>query len=168
MRLVIAAKVDPVDQEYYEAAIEPLIRDHGDLIEFVGEVDEHEKDELLGNAYAYLFPIDWPEPFGLTMVEAMATGTPVIASRNGSTSEVVRDGVSGFVCSTVKEMIEAVPRVASLNRADCRQHAERHFSPAAMADGYEAVYQQIMGSDDVVLESRVGIESTSAPGSELF
>ena len=143
MRLVIAAKVDPVDQEYYDHAIAPQIRAHSGLIEFIGEVDEHEKDELLGHAYAYLFPIDWPEPFGLTMVEAMATGTPVIASRNGSTPEVVADGVTGFVCDTLKEMIEAVPRVAALDRLACRRHVERHFSPAAMAEGYEAIYRQV-------------------------
>jgi glycosyltransferase involved in cell wall biosynthesis len=98
MKLVIAAKVDSVDQAYYDAAIAPLIRANSGLIEYIGEVNEHEKDEVLGNAYAYLFPIDWPEPFGLTMVEAMATGTPVIASRNGSVPEIVRDGETGFVC----------------------------------------------------------------------
>jgi glycosyltransferase involved in cell wall biosynthesis len=146
MRLVMAAKVDPNDQDYYEAAIAPLIEAHRDLVEFIGEVNEDEKDELLGNAYAYLFPIDWPEPFGLTMVEALATGTPVIASRNGSTPEVIRDGVTGFVCATVKEMIEAVPKVASLDRAACRQDAERRFSPAAMATAYEAIYRQVRES----------------------
>jgi glycosyltransferase involved in cell wall biosynthesis len=154
MRLVIAAKVDPVDQEYYDYAIAPLIQANQGQIEFIGEVDERAKDELLGNAYAYLFPIDWPEPFGLTMVEAMATGTPVIASRNGSTPEVVQDGVTGFVCGTVKEMIEAVPRVASLDRTACRRHVERFFSPEAMADGYEALYRAVMGwSGDEVMGS---------------
>lgn len=145
MRLVIAAKVDPVDQDYYDYAIAPLIRANSGLIEFIGEVDERAKDEVLGGAYAYLFPIDWPEPFGLTMVEAMATGTPVIASHNGSTPEVVQDGVTGFVCQTVKEMIEAVPRVAALDRTACRRHVERLFSPAVMADAYETVYRQILG-----------------------
>ena len=129
MKLVIAAKVDAVDRDYYEHAIAPLIQANRGLIEFIGEVDEHEKDEVLGNAYAYLFPIDWPEPFGLTMVEAMATGTPVIASRNGSVPEIVLDGVTGFVCSTFKELIEAVPKVASLDRVACRRHVERHFTP---------------------------------------
>jgi glycosyltransferase involved in cell wall biosynthesis len=146
MRLVIAAKVDPVDREYYEYAIEPLIRAHRDLVEFIGEVNEQEKDELLGNAYAYLFPIDWPEPFGLTMVEALATGTPVIASRNGSTPEVVQDGVTGFVCKTVKEMIEAVPRVSDLDRRACRRDAELRFSPAAMATAYETIYGQVLAA----------------------
>jgi glycosyltransferase involved in cell wall biosynthesis len=147
MKLVIAAKVDAVDQAYYETTIAPLIHANRGLIEYIGEVDEHEKDELLRNAYAYLFPIDWPEPFGLTMAEAMATGTPVIASRNGSVPEIVVDGVTGFVCSTFKELIEAVPKVASLDRAACRRHVERNFTPSAMADGYETIYQRVLGGD---------------------
>jgi glycosyltransferase involved in cell wall biosynthesis len=147
MKLVVAAKVDAVDQAYYETTIAPLIRANRGLIEYIGEVDEHEKDEVLGNAYAYLFPIDWPEPFGLTMVEAMATGTPVIASRNGSVPEIVQDGETGFVCSTFKELIEAVPKVASLDRGACRRHVERYFTPAAMADGYETIYQRVIGGD---------------------
>jgi glycosyltransferase involved in cell wall biosynthesis len=140
MRLVMAAKVDPMDTEYYEHAIAPLIRANRGLVEFIGEVDEREKDALFGGAWAYLFPIDWPEPFGLTMIEAMATGTPVIATRAGSVPEVVVDGVTGFVCRTMRELIEAVPRVRELDRAACRRHVEEHFSPRAMADGYEQVY----------------------------
>jgi glycosyltransferase involved in cell wall biosynthesis len=147
MKLVIAAKVDAVDQDYYDSAIAPLIRANRGLIEYIGEVNEHEKDEVLGNAYAYLFPIDWPEPFGLTMVEAMATGTPVIASRNGSVPEIVQDGVTGFVCSTFKELIEAVPKVASLDRVACRRHVERHFTPTAMANGYETIYRRVVSGE---------------------
>jgi glycosyltransferase involved in cell wall biosynthesis len=147
MKLVIAAKVDAVDQEYYETAIAPLIHANRGLIEYIGEVDDHEKDEVLGNAYAYLFPIDWPEPFGLTMVEAMATGTPVIATRNGSVPEIVQDGVTGFVCSTFKELIEAVPKVASLDRVACRRHVERHFTPSAMANGYETIYRRVVSGE---------------------
>ncbi len=92
MKLVIAAKVDLVDQVYFDAAISPLIEHDRDLVEFVGEVDEREKDELLGKAYANIFPIDWPEPCGLTMVESMETGTPVVTERFGSTPEVVDHG----------------------------------------------------------------------------
>jgi glycosyltransferase involved in cell wall biosynthesis len=147
MKLVIAAKVDAVDREYYESAIEPLIRANRGLVEFIGEVDEQAKDEVLGNAYAYLFPIDWPEPFGLTMVEAMATGTPVIATRNGSVPEIVQDGVTGFVCTTFKGLIEAVPKVATLDRAACRRHVERHFSPTVMADGYERIYRRLLAGE---------------------
>jgi len=145
MQLVIAAKVDPADQAYYDHAIAPMIRD-STRVEFIGEVDEQQKDELLGNAYAYLFPIDWPEPFGLTMVEAMATGTPVVAYRAGSVPEVIIDGVTGFICDTFTAMVDAVPRVASLDRAACRAHVERRFSAAAMAESYEDVYTLLADS----------------------
>ena len=146
MRLVIAAKVDPVDRDYHDHdhAIAPLIRANPSLVEFVGEVDERGKDELLGGAWAYLFPIDWPEPFGLTMAEAMATGTPVVAYRAGSVPEVVEDGVTGFVCGTLAEMVTAVGRVGDLDRAACRHRVEARFSPAAMADGYEAAYRTLV------------------------
>jgi glycosyltransferase involved in cell wall biosynthesis len=147
MRLVIAAKVDPVDQDYFQAAIAPLVRD-SPLIEFIGEVDEREKDELLGGAYAYLFPIDWPEPFGLTMAEAMATGTPVVAYRAGSVPEVVVDGVTGFVCDTLRDMADAVPKVRDLDRHACRRHVEQLFSPTTMADGYEKVYEALVKERD--------------------
>jgi glycosyltransferase involved in cell wall biosynthesis len=145
IRLVIAAKIDPVDRDYWEHAIEPLVQS-SPLIDYIGEVDEEEKDALLGGAYAYLFPIDWPEPFGLTMVEAMATGTPVIAYRAGSVPEVVVDDVTGFICDTVHGMVDAVARVAQLDRAACRRHVELRFTPEVMAAGYEAVYRQIVGA----------------------
>jgi glycosyltransferase involved in cell wall biosynthesis len=150
MRLLIAAKVDPVDQAYFDHAIAPLIRANRGLIEFIGEVDEREKDSLLGGAYAYVFPIDWPEPFGLTMAEAMATGTPVIASRVGSVPEVVQDGVTGFVCGSLRELIDAVPRVRDLDRAACRRHVEACFSPQAMANGYERVYAALGQADSML------------------
>lgn len=144
MRLVIAAKVDPVDQDYWDHAIKPLVDAHPDQIEFIGEVDERGKDEVLGGAYAYLFPIDWPEPFGLTMAEAMATGTPVVAYRAGSVPEVVEHGVTGFVCESLSELIAAIPRVRDLDRHACRARAERLFSPRAMADGYERAYATVL------------------------
>jgi len=140
--LVIAAKVDPADATYYETAIAPLIRANP-CVEFIGEVTEREKDTLLGDAFAYLFPIDWPEPFGLTMVEAMATGTPVIAYRAGSVQEVIRDGVTGFVCDTLHDMVEAVTRVPEIDRQACRDHVMQHFSVQTMTDGYERVYAQV-------------------------
>jgi len=142
-RLVMAAKVDPVDQAYFDHAIAPLIRDSS-LVEFVGEVTEQEKDVLLGGAYAYLFPIDWPEPFGLTMIEAMATGTPVVAYRAGSVPEIIVDGVTGFVCDSFRDMVEAVPKVASLSRAACRDHVAHRFSAEQMADGYERAYAAVL------------------------
>jgi glycosyltransferase involved in cell wall biosynthesis len=144
-RLVIAAKVDDVDKDYYEAVIRPLV-DAEPLIEFVGEVDELRKDEVLGGAYACLFPIDWPEPFGLTMVESMATGTPVIAYRRGSVPEVMVDGVTGFICDSLEEMRDAVGRVGEIDRARCRQHVEHNFVPEIMAARYEEVYHSCIDS----------------------
>jgi glycosyltransferase involved in cell wall biosynthesis len=145
MRLVMAAKVDPADEDYFEHAIRPLIGANRG-VEFVGEVDERGKDELLGAAYAYLFPIDWPEPFGLTMAEAMATGTPVVAYNAGSVPEVVEHGVTGFVCGSFAQMIRAVPRVRELDRAACRKRVERLFSPGTMTDAYEAAYTKLLAA----------------------
>ena len=144
--LIIAAKVDAVDQEYWEHAIKPLV-DAAPKIEYIGEVNEQEKDELLGNAYAYLFPIDWPEPFGLTMAESMATGTPVVAYRAGSTPEIVVNGVTGFVCDSMREMLEAIEKVANLDRRACREHVERLFAPDVMVRGYEDVYAGLVRSE---------------------
>jgi glycosyltransferase involved in cell wall biosynthesis len=143
MRLVIAAKVDPVDQDYWAHAIKPLVDRNPGLIEFVGEVDERGKDALLGGSWASLFPSDRPEPFGPTMAEAMATGTPVVAYRAGAVPEVVADGVTGFVCGSLSDMIAAVPRVGDLDRRACRARVERLFSPAAMAAGYERAYAAV-------------------------
>jgi glycosyltransferase involved in cell wall biosynthesis len=146
MQLLIAAKVDAADREYYEHAIAPLIRGYP-LAEYVGEVDERQKDRLLGGAFAYLFPIDWPEPFGLTMVEAMATGTPVIAYRAGSVPEVVVDGVTGFICDSFRDMVDAVAQIPRIDRRACRAHVERCFSAAAMANGYEHAYAALIAAD---------------------
>jgi glycosyltransferase involved in cell wall biosynthesis len=143
MPLKVAAKIDPVDQDYWRDEIEPLFRANN--VEFVGEVNEQEKAALLGGAYATLFPIDWPEPFGLVMAESLACGTPVIALDRGSVPEVIEHGVSGFICPSIEEMAAAVPRVADLSRADCRRRAER-FSQAAMADGYESVYRRLVAA----------------------
>jgi glycosyltransferase involved in cell wall biosynthesis len=143
MRLVVAAKVDPADRLYYEDVVAPLFR-RSRLVEFIGEVDERGKDQLLGGAYAYLFPIDWPEPFGLTMIEAMATGTPVIAMARGSVPEVVADGETGFICRTLEEMAAAVERVSDIDRMACRRRVEQLFSVSRMADGYEASYARLL------------------------
>jgi glycosyltransferase involved in cell wall biosynthesis len=147
MKLIMAAKVDPVDGEYWEHAIRPLVQANKGIIEFIGEVDEQGKDQLLGGAYAYLFPIDWPEPFGLTMVEAMATGTPVVAFRAGSVPEVVKDGETGFICKTFTEMVQAVHKIESIDRAKCRQRVETLFSPAAMTSGYERAYARLLARE---------------------
>ena len=145
--LKIAAKVDPVDQAYYEQRIVPLLADP--LVDYVGEVDQRTKDAFLGGALALLFPIRWPEPFGLVMAEALATGTPVIAGRFGSVPEVIEDGVTGFVCDSVEEMALAVERVGELDRAACRQAALDRFSAAQMAGGYEALYGRLTGQRTV-------------------
>ncbi len=144
MRLLIAAKIDPAEADFYRHAVAPLINSSS-LVEYVGEINEGEKDELLGGAFAYLFPIDWPEPFGLTMVESMATGTPVLAYRSGSVPEVVVDGVTGFVRSTIHDMVDAVPRIASIDRRACREHVERKFSASGMAEKYERAYRALLG-----------------------
>jgi glycosyltransferase involved in cell wall biosynthesis len=140
--LKVAAKVDPVDQEYYESQIRPLFEDP--LIDYVGEVTDAEKDAFLGQARALLFPIKWPEPFGLVMAEAMATGTPVITSRFGSVPEVIADGVTGILCDSVEEMALACARIESLDRSACRRRVEACFSMPAMVDGYEAIYQRLV------------------------
>ena len=137
--LKLAAKVDAVDREYFEHAIRPMLAHPG--IEFVGEINDREKDEFLGNASAYLFPIDWPEPFGLTMIEAMACGTPVIAMDFGSVREVVADGISGFVCNSFMGFVDATTRISQLDRRAVRAHVAQRFSSARMADGYEAIYR---------------------------
>lgn len=146
MRLIMAAKIDPVDGEYWASAIEPLVRANPGLVEYIGEVDEAGKDQLLGGAYAYLFPIDWPEPFGLTMAEAMAVGTPVVAINAGSVPEVVEDGVTGFICNTVDDMVSAISRVGSLDRSACRARVEERFSVTAMANGYERAYRSLLST----------------------
>ncbi len=150
--LLIAARMplpqlqDPnvrADWEYWENEVQPLLE--GKQVELLGQLGGKDKDDFLRNAAALLFPIRWPEPFGLVMVEALACGTPVLAFRRGSVSEVVEDGVTGFVRDTEDELVEAVARVTELDRARCRAEAERRFSPAAMADGYERVYRRLVG-----------------------
>jgi glycosyltransferase involved in cell wall biosynthesis len=138
--LRIAAKIDAADREYFDRVVAPLL-DHP-LIEFVGEIGDADKSAFLGGARALLFPIDWPEPFGLVMLEALACGTPVIARPCGSVPEIVRPGVNGFVASTLPELVDAVRRLDRVDRAECRRDFERRFSVSRMVDGYEALYRQ--------------------------
>jgi len=142
-RLRIAAKIDPTNQDYYEREIVPLLDDAGAGVEFVGEIGEAQKAEFLGHAYALLFPIDWPEPFGLVMIEAMACGTPVIAYRNGSVPEVLEDGVTGFVVNGMEAAIAAVERVPEISREQCRSVFEERFSARRMARDYVRVYERV-------------------------
>lgn len=140
--LKMAGKVDAVDVEFYEKEIKPLI--DGKQIEYLGEATHEQKCELMGNAVATLFPITWREPFGLVMVESMATGTPVIAMELGSTSEVIAHGKTGFLCHSVEECVAAIEPATQLSRKACREHVVNHFSVERMTDGYEAVYQKIL------------------------
>jgi glycosyltransferase involved in cell wall biosynthesis len=145
MPLKIAAKVDSIDREYFEETIEPLLG--APHIEFIGEIGEEEKDELLGNAYALLFPIDWPEPFGLVMIESLACGTPVIAYRHGSVPEVIDDGVTGFIVSDLEDAVRAAERVADLDRRRCRAAFEERFTARRMVRDYLAVYERLRMDD---------------------
>src|SRR6266496_4368888 len=141
--LKIAAKIDPVDKRYFKRVVEPLLRDCS-TAEWVGEISDRQKDEFLGNAYALLFPIDWPEPFGLVMIEAMACGTPVIAYDGGAVSEVVEEGRTGFIVTELEDAIEVVRRVPDLSRARCRQVFEKRFTSTRMARDYVKVYIRII------------------------
>ena len=140
--LKLAAKVDRVDEEYFEREIKPLL-DHP-LLEYVGEIGENDKDDFLGDAYALLFPIAWPEPFGLVMIEAMACGTPVIAYRHGSVPELMEDGRSGFIVNDVDGAVSAERRAAEVRRADVRNVFERRFTATQMASDYLRVYERVI------------------------
>lgn len=142
--LRIAAKVDNADRQYFERTIAPLLDDP--LVEFIGEIGEAEKSAYLGNALALLFPIDWPEPFGLVVIEAMACGTPVIAFPRGSVPEVIEDGVCGFIVESVEEAVKAVERLDRLDRGAIRARFEQRFSAARMARDYETLYAKVARS----------------------
>jgi glycosyltransferase involved in cell wall biosynthesis len=137
--LKIAAKVDKVDRDYFDEQIKWRLADP--LVEFIGEIDERRKSELLGGADALLFPIDWPEPFGLVAIEALACGTPVIAFRNGAVPEVVEDGVTGFIVDSVEEAVDAASLVGALDRRVCREVFESRFSVERMAGDYVDLYE---------------------------
>lgn len=158
--LKIAGKVDVVDVEYFEKEIKPHI--DGKQIEYLGEANHVQKNALMGGAVATLFPITWREPFGLVMVESMATGTPVIAMELGSTSEVIVHGKTGFLSHSVEECVAAIDKAAQLNRYVCREHVLNNFSVQKMTDGYEAVYQKILTesfSQNGRVRSLVGLSS---------
>jgi glycosyltransferase involved in cell wall biosynthesis len=130
-----------IDSAYYGDAIKLLLNEPG--IELIGEVDDRDKDDFLGNAAALLFPIRWPEPFGLVMIEALACGTPVVALRAGSVPEVISPGSTGYICESEDDLTRGIQQLDSINRCACRTEVERWFSVAAMADGYEQVYRQL-------------------------
>jgi glycosyltransferase involved in cell wall biosynthesis len=139
-KLKIAAKVDLVDKHYFAKTIQPLLKQSG--VEFIGEINDAQKQDFLGNASALLFPISWPEPFGLVMTEAMACGTPVIAYNRGAVPEVIEHGVSGFIVNTQREAINAIHRLDSIDRQQCRQVFEQRFSSQHMTQSYLHLYEQ--------------------------
>jgi glycosyltransferase involved in cell wall biosynthesis len=145
MKLKIAAKIDRVDQAYWDETVAPMIAAHPN-VEYIGEINESQKADFLGNARALLFPIDWPEPFGLVMIEAMACGTPVIAFRCGSVPEVITPGKSGFIVKTPDEAIEALAKVEALDRTKVRESFEKRFTVERMAQDYLAVYRGLLGT----------------------
>jgi len=154
--LRIAAKVDPADRDYYRERIEPLL-DHP-LIEYVGEITDAEKNDFLGEACALLAPFDWPEPFGLVFIEALACGTPVLAYRRGSVPEIIEDGVTGYVRDQPDELTAAVEQVSLLDRGRCRQAFEARFTVERMVQDYLDVYEQIVSD-----RSTAGLRNHVAP-----
>ena len=144
--LRIAAKIPRQQSRYFKEQIEPLL--DGDQIEFVGEVNERQKQDFLGNAIAVLFPIDWPEPFGLVMIEAMACGTPIIAWRRGSVPEIIEDGVTGFIVENEDEAIDAIERIPDLDRRRVRAVFERRFTARHMAESYRRSFQRVLAASD--------------------
>jgi len=143
MKLKVAAKVDNADKAYYDDVIKPLL-DSNTHVEFIGEINDQQKPDFLSGAHCLVFPIDWPEPFGLVMIEAMACGTPVIAFRSGSVPEVIDDGATGFIVESVSEAVEAAKKVHTLDRAKVRAVFDRRWTSRRMAEDYVGVYEELM------------------------
>ncbi|HVX34827.1 MAG TPA: glycosyltransferase family 4 protein [Hyphomicrobium sp.] len=160
--LKIAAKVDAVDVEYFESKIKPLLKSSD--IEFVGEIADADKSKFLGEAAALLFPINWPEPFGLVMIEAMACGTPVLAFRRGSVAEVIDEGVTGFVVDDIESGIATIPSLLNLDRWRVRQRFEERFTAARMAESYVSLYSRAFASYGRA--AKIHTEDTIAPSIE--
>ena len=156
--LKVAAKVDGADRDYYDEQIEPMMR--ANSVEFIGEITDKEKPEFLSGAIALLVPIDWPEPFGLVMIEAMACGTPVIAFNRGSVPEIIEDGLNGFIVEDINGAIGAVDRLGQLSREKIRRHFEEHFTSRRMAQDYLSVYRSL--SDAVAPHLRLVADDAPA------
>jgi len=162
IKLKMAAKVDPSDRNYFETAIRPLLDPA--IVEYVGEISDEEKPAFLGNALALIFPINWEEPFGLVMIEAMACGTPVIATRRGSVPEILTDGISGYIVDDIEGAVEAVKRVHLIDRESCRQEFEERFLSERMAAEYLAVYRAVAGACDGQKEDLSIVHRTPSRG----
>lgn len=143
MPLKMAAAVDPVDKPYFEEVIKPEV--DGQFISFTGEINKEELNTLYGNALCTLFPITWHEPFGLVMIESMATGTPVVGYNIGAVAEVIKNDETGFVVNDFEEMIMRLKEIGKIDRKKCREHVEQNFTPENMVDGYEAIYKNVLG-----------------------
>ena len=163
-KLKVAAKVDRADRDYYKEIIKPLL-DHP-LIEFVGEIGNSEKSDFLGNAAALLFPVEWPEPFGLVMIEAMACGTPVIAYPAGSVPEIILDGVTGFLVRDVSAGVAAVRKLDEIDRRTCREHFELNFSDDRMAKDYLNIYQKLVHRKSASMTVEEGVLNWMEVGSQ--
>jgi len=150
--LRIAAKIDPTDREYFKCEIEPLL--NHPLVEFVGEIDDRQKREFLGGALALLFPIDWPEPFGLVMIESMSSGTPVIAWNNGSVPEIIDDARCGVIVETIEAAADAVQKVRNMDRRSVRQAFDARFTASRMAGSYLKVYERLLHKDTMRKRTR--------------
>jgi glycosyltransferase involved in cell wall biosynthesis len=159
MPLKIAAKVDAVDEEYFESRIRRLLDDS--LVEYIGEIGDQQKSEFLGGACALLFPVDWPEPFGLVMIEALACGTPVVAYRAGSVPEIIEEGKTGYIVETLDQAVNAVRRIGALDRRTCRRVFEERFSAGRMCRDYLAIYRRLCDHEPD-LTSRGSMLSTAA------
>jgi glycosyltransferase involved in cell wall biosynthesis len=142
--LRIAAKVDTADRAYFDSVVKPLLQHP--LIHYVGEIEEHEKNEFIGNARALLFPIDWPEPFGLVMIESLACGTPVISYPCGAVPEILEHGGTGYVVNDQQQAIAAARRIDRIDRRRCRAAFERRFTATVMAERYVDVYRELQGA----------------------
>ena len=169
-KLKIAAKIYPEERAYFHETIEPLLQDASSSVEFIGEVGGREKDKFLGHAEALLFPIDWAEPFGLVMIEALACGTPVIGWRMGSVPEVIENGVSGFLVESVEGAVQAVSHLDELSRQTCRERFEQRFDVSRMTRDYLEVYRRVQwaesASRQVARSSRLG-KQTPVYGSTI-
>ena len=151
VKLKVAAKVDKADAEYFKHSVEPLLANAN--VEFIGEINDAQKPDFLSGAKALLFPIDWPEPFGLVMIEAMACGCPVIAMRRGSVPEVMDDGVTGFVVDNVDEAVAACGRLHEIDRAGVREHFEKRFTSRRMAEDYVTLYERLIAAQQPQLRA---------------
>lgn len=157
MPLKIAAKVDPADVRYFETCIKPLL--NNGIVEFIGEIGHDAKSAFIGDAAALLFPICWPEPFGIVMIESLACGTPVIAYRRGSVPEIIEDGVTGFIVADSDAAVAAVKDIGKIDRQMCRKHFERHFSDQRMARDYVNIYQRLVRKTSSAIAIEDGVLS---------